>query len=187
MGSPFTPMMKSLACGLAALALGLTAAEAAVVPAGAVTVDYEVGGTARATASGSVQLGTDVVLFETILFDVNGGADADLFTATAQIAGGCGFNCSGRRIALIFTLPEAASETPIGFELLSSAFDDTVVSVAGNVSTISFEDGPFARGTILSGRFLFDDAAPVPVPAAALLFAPAAAGLAFRRRRAARG
>ena len=142
-------------------------------------------------AQGVVQDGVDISMFGLDLHDVNSGTEGDILRL--DFVNGtdtfCGFwSCEGDGLesAFLYTLPLDGEEI-VNVRVISSFYDDFGVDWLGNQLVFFYDEKELPVGTY--NLFTLDiDYRPiadqVPVPAAALLFAPAVL-LAARRRRAA--
>ena len=185
-----TAIAALAATAAAAASFGL--AQAAVVTGGQTvfTISNQDGSLAQ-QFGGTVQDGGD--FGGTVnMIDVNAGPDGDELLVTTTIALDAFLvvgdaNNAGNLTALTIGLPVMDGFEIVGFQVLESAFDIVGGQIQSNAIRIIFEDmgvGMDGVETVLfRGRFAFAEVAPVPVPAAALLFAPALlGGIALRRR-----
>jgi len=170
-------MLKSLIASAAAGIVALGFAAAAPIVGGTVSYDANAG---TVTGSGIVGPGEELNSFAAF-WDVDSGVDRDILTYRADGTFGGIWVTSGTS-TMTFDLPLAGGDAIVGATVLSSAFANTMVSWAGNLLTVTWDEGTHSG---LSWEIDIDYAADsaVPVPAAALLFAPAAF-LAARRRKA---
>ena len=172
-------MLRSILFVTSAAIAALGLAAAAPVIGG--TVSYQATNTnfsSPVSGSGTVGAGNDIVVVSA-LWDVDAGADRDRLIYSTQGTFGGIWDVSGQS-TMDFTLPLPAGETILNASVVSSDFANTSVSWLGNVLTVVWDEGTHTD----VGYVIDIDYGAVPVPAAALLFAPAAL-LAARRRRAA--
>ncbi|MEM9838742.1 MAG: hypothetical protein AAF830_06245 [Pseudomonadota bacterium] len=173
-------LLKTIAAGAASIAATVGFALAAPVVGGTVGLDAENGGFSVFSDTETVQPGFDFVIFDA-QFDVDAGTSRDIvqYEAAPGSFGGI-FSVTGRT-EITFTLPLSGTEI-VGALVTSSIFTNTVATWTADTLTVAFDEGAHNGGEGFAVHVTYRDTmSQVPVPAAALLFAPAA--LAFARRR----
>ncbi|NRA29909.1 MAG: hypothetical protein HRU11_06555 [Parvularculaceae bacterium] len=184
--------LKSLAAAAATMFVASNAHAITLVDTATTTAaGPEVGGIAAVdlfldevffdTFVGVVGGGYDIDLLGVAAFDVNAGTDGDLITfdSFSDFGGGIG---GGTFVDFLFTLPLTAGQTIESVSIVSSQLaGGFTVLLDSNVFVALFDDGPITAGNVFTLEVVYADAA-VPVPAAALLFAPAAFFAARRRK-----
>ena len=123
--------------------------------------------------------GVDWTIGGTGSLDVNGGGDGRTLSWTTDDTYPAIF-AQGEATQITFTLPLAPGDAITGAAITLSQLADAAASFTGSVLTVTLRDGPVTPGTVFAARLRYASTPAIPVPAAALLFAPAALLAAFR-------
>jgi len=132
--------------------------------------------------TGTVVDGTDLSVFGVDFYDVNAGPEGNLITADV-VGTYSGVFTGGTIIEFLFTLPLPTNVEVTNVEVISTQYAEFGVAWLGNLVLFGALEGPIADGSWFVLDVTYSEVSAVPVPAAALLFAPAAF-LAARRRKA---
>lgn len=180
-------MFKGFVAAASAAFMTVGVGNAAIQEGGNASFEAFLDGTSIGDFGGVVSPlgGGDDIVASFLAFDVNAGS-GDQLVATSTSNNWNWTNAGDPFVSLVFTLDLAPNTALVDFTLDTITFPNASSSVANNILTITFDDttGGQLEGVWLSGTYEFADVAPVPGPAAALLFAPAALAAIRRRRRA---
>lgn len=187
------------AAAAAAAAIGMAHASIVVGETGFLAIDSQ-DGTFSSQGAFTVVAGPETVGNDGAdLFGVNEGADGDILlfqtvrTLQAFVTSADGVRTNaGNQSRIRVRVPVADGFVLSDFVLLQSAFGIVSATVEqdslGAFVQIVFDDMAVGMAgevtTLFAGRFVFDEVAAIPLPAAAALFAPVLLGGAALRRRA---
>lgn len=156
----------------------------APIPGEIASVELYSSGVFQTAASGIVTDGADMSVFGVDTYDVNAGPDGTQITADL-IGNYTGvFADAPATVEFVFVLPLAPGEVVSNVTVVSTQYAAFIVDWIDNLILFAAVEQSLVEGSwfVLDVEYSSADAA-IPVPAAALLFAPAAF-LAARRRKA---
>jgi hypothetical protein len=173
-------LMSFAAAGVLA-AVGVV--NAATLDGDTVTVEMSTGfGGSQGAQTVVVGAGYEGNYYSNQYFDLNDGANGDLFTITST-GDFCGMtSCSGSGDTVTWTLTGLDFGTPITGFSLSSSIGGATASFTGTSVTISWTEAAIPFGTYTVGQFLTGPSA-VPLPAGLPMVASGIGALVMLRKR----